>query len=590
MMFDPKKMPIDLALSGGGFRATIFHLGVVGFLSEHNLLGNVKTICSVSGGSILAAHLTTYWDEYVAERSFQTGASRLLKWMMETDVSGRVLTESKKRILSLRTLDSEKLVGEYESLLAQDTPQIRRWDDLEKRGFSAYPDLHIVATHLNTGQMGAFSKNGFTLATPTAGAKFEQEINGFVAFAKSKNADVKSQGLSRATAASSAFPPVFSPISLVDKSNDMSYLLTDGGVYDNSGAKWLEFLYRNAPGAFKSPRIVLVSDAGREFPVKLQDTYDTFMDLAVRVTDTQANRILESDAKQVEQFFENAGVDYARISIHDNLNTGDELPEWHSSKVQQLLGSIRTELDCFSSGEVQALYSQGYLAARKAIRTLGPSDFEIKSLPSWVPQQRYENATSLEASLEDSSRTSKTERIGKMSWWLWLWLSVNRSRTIIFVLGLLAFFVCTVWIFTRLTQPTFRTPIGKLIVENLDDQNWFTRIPSVSTITGINSRSHVVAFETNKMGVLTQQLNHEKAVVHLALTGTPSEFSVLLFLKVSNNGETRYTLLEESGPQQLQIPSGNPDDRVVGLIISESPLGDLPWINSKLSIEFRGLK
>ena len=53
-----------LALSGGGFRATLFHLGVIRYLRSEDLLGQVKVICSVSGGSVLAAHLILNWDRW----------------------------------------------------------------------------------------------------------------------------------------------------------------------------------------------------------------------------------------------------------------------------------------------------------------------------------------------------------------------------------------------------------------------------------------------------------------------------------------------------------------------------------------------
>ena len=50
-------MKIGLALSGGGWRATLYHLGVVRFLRDSDLLAQVSHITSVSGGSVLAAHL-----------------------------------------------------------------------------------------------------------------------------------------------------------------------------------------------------------------------------------------------------------------------------------------------------------------------------------------------------------------------------------------------------------------------------------------------------------------------------------------------------------------------------------------------------
>src|ERR1044071_10071481 len=47
---------LGLALAGGGFRATLFHLGVLVRLAELDLLRHLHVISSVSGGSILAAH------------------------------------------------------------------------------------------------------------------------------------------------------------------------------------------------------------------------------------------------------------------------------------------------------------------------------------------------------------------------------------------------------------------------------------------------------------------------------------------------------------------------------------------------------
>src|SRR5882757_3461130 len=46
-----------LALSGGGFRATLFHLGSLRRLNELGLISRASAISSVSGGSIMAACL-----------------------------------------------------------------------------------------------------------------------------------------------------------------------------------------------------------------------------------------------------------------------------------------------------------------------------------------------------------------------------------------------------------------------------------------------------------------------------------------------------------------------------------------------------
>ena len=47
---------IGLALSGGGFRASIFHIGVLARLAELDVLRHVEVLSCVSGGSIVGAH------------------------------------------------------------------------------------------------------------------------------------------------------------------------------------------------------------------------------------------------------------------------------------------------------------------------------------------------------------------------------------------------------------------------------------------------------------------------------------------------------------------------------------------------------
>ncbi len=49
-------MKIGLALSGGGFRASIFHLGVIRRLEELGIMKDVSVLSTVSGGSIIGAY------------------------------------------------------------------------------------------------------------------------------------------------------------------------------------------------------------------------------------------------------------------------------------------------------------------------------------------------------------------------------------------------------------------------------------------------------------------------------------------------------------------------------------------------------
>jgi predicted acylesterase/phospholipase RssA len=53
-----------ISLSGGGFRAVLYHLGMICFLRDAGILPRVTHISAVSGGSIIAAHLVLNWDRY----------------------------------------------------------------------------------------------------------------------------------------------------------------------------------------------------------------------------------------------------------------------------------------------------------------------------------------------------------------------------------------------------------------------------------------------------------------------------------------------------------------------------------------------
>ncbi len=60
---DPKSR-LGLALSGGGFRSSFFHIGVLRRLAELDLLRYVKILSTVSGGSIVGAHYCLLLREF----------------------------------------------------------------------------------------------------------------------------------------------------------------------------------------------------------------------------------------------------------------------------------------------------------------------------------------------------------------------------------------------------------------------------------------------------------------------------------------------------------------------------------------------
>ena len=79
-----------LALSGGGFRAVLYHLGLVRFLRDAGILSRVTHISSVSGGSIIGAHLVLNWDRYNGSpNEFDAAASELLSFV-RLDVRNRI--------------------------------------------------------------------------------------------------------------------------------------------------------------------------------------------------------------------------------------------------------------------------------------------------------------------------------------------------------------------------------------------------------------------------------------------------------------------------------------------------------------------
>src|SRR5262245_52478881 len=84
-------MKIGLALSGGGFRATLYHLGLIRFLRDAGILPNVSHITAVSGGSIFAAHLVLNWGRYNGSPGeFDAAAAELLTFV-RLDVRNRIV-------------------------------------------------------------------------------------------------------------------------------------------------------------------------------------------------------------------------------------------------------------------------------------------------------------------------------------------------------------------------------------------------------------------------------------------------------------------------------------------------------------------
>ncbi len=233
---------IGLALSGGGFRATLFHLGLVRFLRDAGILPAVTHISSVSGGSILAAHLVLNWSRYNGSANdFDLAAAEVLDFV-RLDVRNRILRRF-PLAASLRWLRRALLFGPDRRLtrpgLLEYHYQQYLYGDVRLSELPASPQLHILATDLSDGCLCSFHRDGLLIQRRLAGHRFRLD-HLYVGLAT----------VPTAVAASSAFPGFFPPLELTGPdvgAGEGEFPLrafTDGGVYDNLGVRLFRCLER----------------------------------------------------------------------------------------------------------------------------------------------------------------------------------------------------------------------------------------------------------------------------------------------------------------------------------------------------------
>jgi len=257
MSSDPEeKRTIALMLSGGGSRAIAFHLGCLRALNRRGLLKNIKTVSSVSGGSVIAAVYCLDGEDFDAFEKRITAflKSGLFKPAVKTAISptGLFWVLSEIFMLGIYVLWSAiALVLKAIRFLFQlfgikiwsgrhfrfplrrpisRTSLIERtFDRLLFKGVTlgelpdTGPKLIINTTELTTGSAFRFSK------TASGGWRFGQVVGGDVT-------------VSHAVAASAAYPLFLTHFQ--DRyrfrrkdgtEHEGAVSLTDGGVYDNLG-------------------------------------------------------------------------------------------------------------------------------------------------------------------------------------------------------------------------------------------------------------------------------------------------------------------------------------------------------------------
>lgn len=274
-----KKEPKDgiaLCLSGGGYRAMVFHLGVLWRLNELGYLSRLDRISSVSGGSITSAMLGLKWSHLefsagIASKFVEEVVTPIRAFAHETIDVGSVL-----KGVFLPGSISDKVAKAYRKHLFGDATL----QDLPNDP----PRFVINATNVQTGGLWRFSK-------PYMRDYLVGEV---------KNPTVP---LATAVAASSAFPPVLSPATLnlnpaeFSPSEGEPYhkppytntaYLSDGGVYDNLGLET----------AWKRYNTILVSDAGLAMSADPEPGAD-WATHAKRILDLVGNQVRALRKRQV---------------------------------------------------------------------------------------------------------------------------------------------------------------------------------------------------------------------------------------------------------------------------------------------------
>jgi len=242
------KRGIALCLSGGGYRAMLFHLGALWRLNETGFLGGrrsdgfgpIERISSVSGGSITAAVLGLHWSRLEFDASGVAGR-------FEPEVVDPI------RALADRTIDVGVILkglllpGSINRWLTR-AYRKRLYGQATLQALPERPRFVINATSLQSGALWRFMRP--YMRDWRVGQIPQPTLE-----------------LARAVAASSAFPPLLSPATFRFTTSQYTpgsgtdlqvepyttrVMLTDGGVYDNLGLET----------AWKRYQTILVSDAG----------------------------------------------------------------------------------------------------------------------------------------------------------------------------------------------------------------------------------------------------------------------------------------------------------------------------------------
>ena len=345
---DEEEEPKDgvaLCLSGGGFRAMLFHAGTLWRLNEAGWLPRLDRVSSVSGGSITAGVLAQAWsdldfDEAGRARAFALRVIEPLRDIAGERLDARAIVSGIARPGSI----AERVAAAYRRHLfgaatLQDLPDA--------------PEFVINATNVASGALARFSKRH--LADWRVGRILSPRIE-----------------LAVAVACSSAFPPVLSPYRLdlrgapwrTEPSNDLigpehrdELVLSDGGVYDNLGLET----------AWKRCRTVIVSDAGGQLAPDSDPAADWPRHM-VRVLKVIDNQVRALRKEQVLTGLKSGARDGVYLGIRSDIahyGLADAIPCPHEHTLA--LGELPTRLAPLAAAP-ERLINWGYAICDAGLR------------------------------------------------------------------------------------------------------------------------------------------------------------------------------------------------------------------------------
>ena len=362
---------IGNCLSGGGFRASFYGLGILRYIAEAGLLSRVATVSSISGGSIAAAALADRWDLPATDGHT---VDAFLKHV-DDPFRATVTTKNLRNIWLRRTLaqpwrDRGVVQG---AVLADYLYRARRVTDLP-----AGPLTVITSTDLATGR--AF--------------RISREFIGSYDFGYVETLQQLELGI--AVASSAAFPIVFPPVhlptqglGLKSKNVPPVFSLTDGGVYDNLGLEWFQGWGSGRLAGAIEPDYLIVADASECF----------------RRTDRRIGEIKALGRARSIQYRQTTGLrirwlmnDFfagRRRGIYVSAcadprgyrNAGGEPidPDLYGGALDpglaEIAGSLRTDLDRFLPEEASLLSYHAYWSAHARIASIHPELAVID--PAW---------------------------------------------------------------------------------------------------------------------------------------------------------------------------------------------------------------